>query len=430
MSFSIVVDALERCSQTSGRNAKLAILDGIAHTDTFRTVVLYAKNPMWTYGLTVPEVVAGSLSTVKEDSVVTSVLVELDALHTRTIPANDKTRRAIIRFISRCASELGRKYLCQIVNHELKIGIQDFERWFPGMLAKSPVMLCGKWDGEELKGDWTIEPKFDGYRCAIVVGEDGSVEAISRGNKQFWNWQHIQAAIKDSGVRGAVLDGEFYAGEFGLTSSICKTQKPHARALELKYHVFDMLTIKEWNTLKCNRTLRQRQAALYKTGLVGKYVQFVQGQPLRQAMETRLGEIQARVDEYYLQGYEGAVLKNMDSVYEFDRSDQWLKVKPEEDCDVEVIGAEEGKGRHKGRLGAFIVKGKVTYKKKSYAIVSHVGGGFSDEERDLFWAQHKKGKLVGTIVEVRYQDVTTEVSMGKSCNALRFPRFMRCRDDK
>lgn len=60
-------------------------------------------------------------------------------------------------------------------------------------------------------------------------------------------------------------------------------------------------------------------------------------------------------------------------------------------------------------------------------VVSKVGGGFLDSERDYFWAEHRAGRLVGKTVEVLFQDVTTEISTTSQAS-LRFPRFKKLKD--
>jgi ATP-dependent DNA ligase len=121
-------------------------------------------------------------------------------------------------------------------------------------------------------------------------------------------------------------------------------------------------------------------------------------------------------------------------VYVWDRTNDWLKIKPEVDCDVTVVDAKLGDpGRkHENTLGRFVVKGIVTYKKKQYDILSYCGGGLKDTERDMFWKMHQEGKLVGLVIQVKYQDVTTAIcadSAGRQ-PSLRFPRFQRVRLDK
>jgi DNA ligase-1 len=86
-----------------------------------------------------------------------------------------------------------------------------------------------------------------------------------------------------------------------------------------------------------------------------------------------------------------------------------------------VIELEEGTGRNKGRLGALVCRG-VDHGKE---ISVNVGSGFSDTERDLFWKQQES--IVGRTAEILC-DVITQNQDGTY--SLRFPRFVRWRDDK
>ena len=460
MSLRQVFQTFENVSSTPGRNAKIALLDELFKEDpiTFKEVVEYTFCPFWTYRLAAPDVSRipvefEDMNDTQSGLLWGGVVSVLSQLCRRQVELADG--RSQLTILVATGPALYRKYLAQIINRDLKIGVQSFDKWFPGMIPAEPVMLCEKYDGENLNGEWTAEPKLDGYRSAVEVVAD-MCNAISRGNKEFWNWEHIALQISELEVGNVTLDGEFYAGNFGLTGSICKTQSRHPRAKELKYHIFDMLTQEEWRSRKCTRTTAERKQAAYdffwskgfrpvegSVDLVSteySNIVYVVGIPVHNP-----DEYNDAADMFYKQGYEGTVLKEMSSVYVWDRSSLWLKIKPEEDCDVTVIGVKEGKNKHVGRLGSFLVAGTVTYKKKQYDIRAAVGGGLEDHERDFYWQKHIAGGirevhpldkeffttcLEGLVIEVRFQDVTTEVSMSTSYPSIRFPKFLRVRLDK
>jgi len=120
-------------------------------------------------------------------------------------------------------------------------------------------------------------------------------------------------------------------------------------------------------------------------------------------------------------GYEGIMIKDLDAAYECKRSTAWLKLKPFIEVSLEVVNVEEGTGRNVGRLGAFVCSGIDDGK----AITVNVGSGFSDSNRDSFWASHVElDNIVGSIVEVRADAVTQNQDGSYS---LRFPRFLRFR---
>ncbi len=97
-------------------------------------------------------------------------------------------------------------------------------------------------------------------------------------------------------------------------------------------------------------------------------------------------------------GYEGLILR---------QDKRWLKVKPIDTFDVEILSLIEGKGKYKGKLGALVTS------------LGNVGTGFTDEEREDIW----ENKYIGNTVEVSYMHLTED---GK----FRHPRFLRIRFDK
>ena len=120
-------------------------------------------------------------------------------------------------------------------------------------------------------------------------------------------------------------------------------------------------------------------------------------------------------------GYEGIMIKDPHSIYECKRSTAWLKQKPFIEVSLTVIGTEEGTGKNVGKLGALIVEGVDDDK----LIKTNVGSGLTDADRDSFWST--RNSLIGVIVEVRADAITQNQDGSYS---LRFPRFVRFRDDK
>jgi DNA ligase-1 len=82
---------------------------------------------------------------------------------------------------------------------------------------------------------------------------------------------------------------------------------------------------------------------------------------------------------------------------------------------------EEGTGKNAGRLGALICEGIDDGKH----IRVNVGSGFSDDERDDYWKNHKV--VIGKTAVVLADAITKNQDGSYS---LRFPRFKTWRDDK
>ena len=103
--------------------------------------------------------------------------------------------------------------------------------------------------------------------------------------------------------------------------------------------------------------------------------------------------------------------------YEGKRTKNILKVKAMQDCDLRIIGFEEGTGKNKGTLGAAIVDYK-GFKVK-------VGSGFTDKDRKYFW--ENRDELLSRVITVQYFEETTNKK--DNSLSLRFPVFIELREE-
>jgi DNA ligase-1 len=137
-------------------------------------------------------------------------------------------------------------------------------------------------------------------------------------------------------------------------------------------------------------------------------------------------------------GHEGIMLKVLSSPYTpGQRGKNWIKIKPEVDTlDLAVIGAEWGEGKRAHVFGSFLVacqdQGKLV-------PLSRVATGLSDDQlaevfdllKDTVITKSGKGvTFEPTLVfEVGYAEIQVSPTYDGGF-ALRFPRFIRIRDDK
>jgi ATP-dependent DNA ligase len=76
-----------------------------------------------------------------------------------------------------------------------------------------------------------------------------------------------------------------------------------------------------------------------------------------------------------------------------------------------------------GTLGKIEIEGTLEENGEEKKIKCEVGTGFSDYTRKTMWKDYGNGKLVGKVVEVKYQSTTED-------GCLRFPVFSKMRPDK
>jgi len=428
-----LLDTLHKVRGTGGRNDKLALLQkliGKPSGDLLRQVALYAAHPHWTFGVTsgsLPVFILPMQGPLTERDMLQTLFKHLDALRERSSPRADVVK-GIGALLEYMTNQEDRDLFLGIIDKDLRIGFKDWNRLFPGLLPEAELMLCEEWDGKPLTGIWQAEAKLDGIRCLITVSEKGHCEALTRSGKPLYNLTRIFEAIKfNTGLRACVLDGELDAGKFGLTSSITRSMKAHPDIEKLQFFAFDMLTLAEFKSAASGtptRTLAKRKAHLRTVlGPAGQYLCYLPGIAVEstQAIHDQLGQKLAA-------GKEGLVLKDQKSSYEFARSPAWLKFKPTKDCDLKVEKAVIGKNKHSKVLGALLCRGTVKDKGKEYEVLVSVGGGYTDKQRAQFWRD--RDKLIGTTVQVRYQDVTDDLCIEPGTSSLRFPRFQRLRPDK
>jgi DNA ligase 1 len=278
----------------------------------------------------------------------------------------------------------------------------------------------------KVSGKKFIEVKLDGVRVVTIVRVDGRVDMFSRNGKELVNFPHvteqISAVVKKAPPKyDLVLDGEIMSSSFqDLMTQVHR--KSDVKANDAILNLFDMCPLEDfekgfWDK---SQTVRSQmvQAWVEQNNEMLPNVTCL----ANELVDLDTDEGQLRYKEINAQavagGYEGIMIKDPLAGYECKRSVAWLKLKPFIEVSLEVVDVEEGTGRNVGRLGAIVCQGVDDGK----TIRVNVGSGFSDSDRDNYWAS--RDSLLGQIVEVRADAVTQNQD---GTYSLRFPRFLRFR---
>jgi len=298
---------------------------------------------------------------------------------------------------------------------------------------KIPVFTCqlaqdSTDQPKKLRGVKRLEVKLDGVRVLAVVSGNACI-LYSRNGKEFENFPQIAQAILDNrkafqwgrGTGGYfVLDGEIVGESFQKLMKQAH-RKSDARTDNMVYHIFDVLPLDAFKEGHCNLQQHKRIDWIdsAKTQLMDTdCLRIMNG--LDVDLDTAEGhDIMRRfAEDAVAQGFEGIMIKSMDAPYICKRSDSWMKWKPTITVDLTIVGFEEGTGRNLGRLGAIIYEGVDNERN----IRVNVGTGYSDSDRNEFWAL--RDQLLGVIGEIEADAVTQNQD---GTYSLRFPRHKRFR---
>jgi DNA ligase-1 len=132
-------------------------------------------------------------------------------------------------------------------------------------------------------------------------------------------------------------------------------------------------------------------------------------------------EVFAIYEKMRAEGKEGIILKNPSSPYEAKRVTHQLKFKAENDGDFRIMAVEEGTGKYEGMMGNLVIQ------TSDGMLMSSVGTGFTDGDRQWFWTN--KDSLIGKICTVRYNEIIKSRAASKPAS-LFLPVFVELRTDK
>lgn len=315
--------------------------------------------------------------------------------------------------------EEDREFYEQMITKSFRLGADAkvINSIIPGLIPTWEVMLGTSIEHCKLpENTWfSLSQKLNGNRCTYYNGE-----FYTRQNKKYIGLNHIKEDIeKIPNAKEYVFDGELiYKNKEGLSDSSAfqkgtgiANNKSESKE-ELKLVLFDVLPKEEFDKKISKDTYKIRKKHLldlkqYETENIEIVQIFYEG--------TDQSEIWKWLDYCEQHDMEGCML-NLDTPYECKRTKSLMKIKKFYDFDLQIVGYEEGTGRNKGRLGAFVVDYNGNRVK--------VGSGYSDEERVNFW--NNRDKYIGRVITVKYKEISKDKKTG--LESLQFPVYCGIRE--
>lgn len=218
----------------------------------------------------------------------------------------------------------------------------------PGFENSPPTYLLTK-EAKKIKFPVFTQPKLDGIRCVAII-KNGACTLWSRTRKPIRSVPHIiqelEAAFEN---RDIILDGELYnhdmKSDFEKIVSLVRQDEPGEGHEVVQYHIYD--TINEF-------PYKNRFVQLHR--LFSTY-EFHSLKIVPSEVCQNADEVFVKFEKHIKDGYEGAMLRNVESPYVNKRSMDLQKMKPFIDDDFEITAATSGRGKMAG-LAVFTCKAK------------------------------------------------------------------------
>lgn len=215
----------------------------------------------------------------------------------------------------------------------------------------------------------------------------------------------------------------------------------YSSEIPLELHIFDVLYLN--GKIIIDAPYIERRTHLIDILKENKMIKCV-----KQIVSSSESEIINFMKESIDAGHEGLVAKDLKSLYKAGKREfVWMKLKGKTDTlDTVVVGAYYGKGRRSGTFGSFLLAIKDI---ENYKTISRVGSGLKDvdlEDLTKIISKYETDSCSENVVsfikpdvwikpeivfEILYEEIQPTFEEKHSAGfGLRFPRFLKIRDDK
>jgi len=333
----------------------------------------------------------------------------------------------------------------RIIEKDCKIGFgtRMINKVFPDLIEKTGYMGCKPYSKELItkllsKGKAYSQEKMDGrfMNCIIqggeLLNESRQGEPTNLENPLFFtelsqlkdcvlNGELTMEAVsrfESNGIISSLITiaNKKENGE-DVTKDIKKLETkhmPYQEALDLvRFTAWDILTIDEYFTRKCNRPYSVRLADLRETLKDCRMIRVVETRVI-----TTIQEVMEHFNEVVSRNGEGTVVKSFDGVWADTKPSYQIKVKKEIGLDLRIVGFKYGTGKNINVISTIDTQSEDGLLKTSPS-------GMDEDTMDF--VTENQEKLMNTILEIKCSGISQD---SKGNYSVLHPRYCKFRDDK
>lgn len=402
--FQLIKDFVEASNSTNSNTDKINVLKEYTKHDVVKNALHYTYNTYKQFGVTSANCKKRS-DLLGNPNTYGDFFGLLDDLSNRIA-----TGHTAIANVNRYVQENKQfeDIIWSIIDRNLKTRstASTINKVVPGLIPTFDVALAEAYNDKtkkkvEWSDGWFVSRKLDGVRCICIVDENSNATFFSRAGKEFKTLSKVGDAVKKSGVKNIIFDGEVCIldkkGDEDF-QSIIKEIKRKDHSIDFpRFIAFDTLTLEEFESGVSERNFEARQFeldAMMDQQLFGYYLTMAQ-----QTLVNSFEEIEERLAIANEKGWEGLMIRK-NTTYKGKRSADILKIKTMHDAEYIVIDVENSTSR-------VIVEGKeVEEVMLKNVIIEHkgntvqVGSGFSQEQRRYYF--ENPNEIIGKQITVQF----------------------------
>lgn len=422
-----VIEIIEKLADTSSRNEKEELLNKY-DSPLIRKVMKTAYNPLLNFYIRQIPKYDDSNGVISLDEAIDEAV--------KYIAGRKVTGGAASDYLTNLLEDLTIEdalVLERIIERDMKCGVSasTLNKVFgPGFVTNFKVMKAQPFREDtmaHIKYPAYSQKKADAMRINVFYA-DGAVTFITANGKPLdLAGSKLEKSILDicTDSIDLMIDGELMAFETddremsrqesnGIANKAVKGTISDAEKDLFKLAAWDIVYMSEYNAGKSLLNYEDRLGVLADKLKGSDGSVFV----IETTMVHDAEEAKADAHRYIAAGFEGTILKNLDSKWEPKRSKYQVKFKAVYDGEFVIVDVEEGKNKNAGKLGAFVIESKCG------KMRCNVGTGFSDHMRELYWTRD----MIGKIVTVQYNGIVK--AEGSDTHKLYLPVFVEVRIDK
>lgn len=308
--------------------------------------------------------------------------------------------------------------LLRVIDRDLKVnvGVTQANKVFKGLITDLPYMRCSTFSEKtaaKVKYPAICQIKADGtFRNVIKDGD--SVRFLSRsGEESFFPSLADEFLLMQNGVYMGELLVEGITDRAVANGLINSDSIPDTVYMQL----WDNISLEEWKAgYSATPYVKRLELLSTKIGpIITNKIQLIPS-----FIVNSIQEALAKTSEFMTAGFEGAVLKDMNTLFKDHTSPTQLKLKLEIEISVRITGFTAGTKGTK-RESTF---GAITFETDDGQIKGQTSG-FSDAQLKDF--NSRRDDLIGAIMDVQFNDLTK--GRDNDYYALSHPRFLQLRTD-